>query len=879
MTLRELLLRLRGSFGKPRFDRELDQEMAAHLEFAAEDNLQRGMSPAQASRQARVSFGGPQQAREKHRDSRGLPLLDSLLRDGRYALRTLGRDRAFALIAVVILALGIGANVTVFSVVNAILLHPLPFSDPRQLTWFDSNRGEGGLSAITYTVAVYDEIRKHNRSFQQMTGYNPFFGNGEYSMTGSGEPMAVVGVMVAPEFFQTLGLPPILGRAFFPEENLKGAKPAVILSNAFWRRHFASDPSIVGQGVVLDKRQYSVVGVLPPSFDFGSVFSPGLNVDLYVPADMEEISHWGNTLSIIGRLKPGVSVQQAQAEADLLLPQLRAVHSEWYSGYETAISGLRDHVSGKLRNSLILLWSAVALILLIVCVNLANLLFARSAARSKEFAVRAALGAGRAHVVRQLLVESLILSAAGAALGLLLSFAATAYLARQSAIALPLLGTVAVDGAVLSWTLLVALIAAVLFGLVPGFLVSGGNLHEGLSSSSRGSTDGKHHAGLRSLLVISEVALACVLLVSAGLLLRSFLRVLNVDLGFLPAQAAALKISYDDGGDDKKRAVILEEILRRVQQIPGVEAAGVSDMLPLGRNRSWGFQAADRAYGKDDITGAYVRIVTPGYLRAMGIHLLEGRDFSWTEERSDTQTSVIVNQAAAHLHWPGQSAVGKQAVGFGQKPARVIGVIADVRQGSLEDTSTPEMFLSAAQAGPEGAELVVRTKLPPELLGPALTRTLREIHPQQPVTDFRPLQHIVDRSVSPRRFFVTLVACFAGLGLILAALGIYGVISYMVTRQKQEIGIRMALGATRGTVQFGVITRALRMALIGIAAGAVASFLAGRWIASLLYRTEPTDPVTFLAMLIIFGGVAALAGYIPALRASRVNPLTALRAE
>jgi predicted permease len=879
MTLRELLLRLRGAFGKPRFDRELDREMAAHLEFAIEDNLERGMSAAQASRQARVSFGGPQQAREKHRDSRGLPFLDSLFRDVRYAVRTLGRDRAFALIAILILALGIGANITVFSVVNAILLHPLPFSEPRQLAWFDSNRGAGGLSAVTYTVAVYDEIRRHNQSFQKVTAYNPFFGNGEYSMTGRGEPMAVVGVMVAPEFFQTLGLPPILGRAFFPEESLKGAKPAVILSNAFWRRHFASDPSIVGQGVVLDKRQYSVVGVLPSSFDFGSVFSPGLNVDLYVPADMEEISHWGNTLSIIGRLKPGVSVHAAQAEADLLLPQLRAAHSEWYGGYETTISGLRDHVSGKLRNSLVLLWSAVALILLIVCVNLANLLLARSAARSKEFAVRAALGAGRSHVVRQLLAESLILSTASAALGLLLSFAATSYLARQSAVALPLLGSVAVDGAALSWTLLVALVAAVLFGLVPGFLVSGGNLQEGLASSGRGSTDGKHHAGLRSLLVISEIALACVLLVSAGLLLRSFLRVLNVDLGFQPTQAAALKISYDDGGDEKKRALILEEILRRVQQIPGVEAAGVSDMLPLGRNRSWGFQAADRAYGKDDITGAYVRIVTPGYLRAMGIRLLEGRDFSWTEDRSDTQTSVIVNQAAANLHWPGQSAVGKQAAGFGTKPGRVIGVIADVRQGSLEDISTPEMFLSAAQAGPEGAELVVRTKLPPERLGPTLTRMLREIHPEQPVADFRPLQHIVDHSVSPRRFFVTLVASFAGLGLILAALGIYGVISYMVTRQKQEIGIRMALGATRGTVQAGVMTRALRMAFIGIAAGAVASFLVGRWIASLLYRTEPTDPVTFLAMLIIFAGVAALAGYIPALRASRVNPLTALRAE
>jgi predicted permease len=881
-SFRESLLRMQSFARKGTLDHDLDEEMASHLQFAVEENIQNGMSPQEAERQARVSFGGPQQSKESHRESRGLPFLDTLLRDIRYALRTLWRDRAFAAIAILILALGIGANIAVFSIINTLLLRPLPFANSNELAWLDSNRGVGGLSSLTYKIDVYDEYAKQNRSFEQVTAYMPFFGQGGYSLSGRGEPFALTGVMVDSNFFQTLGVQPQYGRAFLPGETAKGAAHVAILDNAFWQQHFNSDLSILNQPVTINKQSYTVVGILPPSFDFGAAFAPGQRIEMFEPYPWDDIRQWGNTVFIIGRLKPGATVQSAQSEADLLLPQMRAAHKDWYSDYATRVSSLSNHVRGKLRTSLIVLWSAVGLILLIVCVNLANLLFARSAARSKEFATRTALGAGRSRIVGQLLTESVILSGAGTVLGLVFAYAIVSFVSRQASLALPLLSSMRIDGATLLWALVITALAAVLFGVAPGMFVASANLRSGLANSSRGTTEGLHYHSLRSLLVVSEVALACVLLVGAGLLLRSFIRVLDVDLGFRPSQAAALTIGYDDDGTAEHRVPILQEILRRVQRIPGVEAAGISDMLPLGRNRSWGFTAVGRAYSKEDgpdAYDAYIRIVTPGYISAMGMHLREGRDFDWALDRPDTQSVVIINEAAAKLHWPGQNPIGKLVNCCNKNPGVIIGVISDVRQNSLEDASTPEMFQSYAQAGPEGSELIVRTKLPPEVLGPTLTKTMRDFSPNQPVGEFRPLLQIVDTSTSPRRFFVLLVGSFATLGLILAALGIYGVISYMVTRQRQEIGIRMALGASRRDVLFGVVNRTLYLAFVGIAIGAVVSFAAGKWISSLLFQTQPGDPMTFVAMFVIFAGVALLAGYIPAQRASRVNPLVALRYE
>ena len=875
-ALRQALERLRSFFRKTPMDRDLDAEMAAHLAFAIEENLRRGLSPEEASRQALVRFGGVAQSREQHREARGLPALDLLLQDLRYTFRTLRRDRGFASVAVLILALGIGANIAVFSVVNTILLRPLPFRDPQQLVWMASDRGVGGLSAVTYTVAAYEEFQRHNRSFQNVTSYDPYFGDTDYKLTGRGEPQQVAGVAVAGDFFPTLGVKPDLGRLFTPEECRKGGRAAVLLSHFFWRRQFAADPSIVGQAIMLSDNPVTVVGVLPASFDFGSVFAPGLKMDIYVPAIMDLYRNTGNTLALLGRLRPGVAVAQAQAEVDVLMPQIRAAHKDWYGDYATKMTELKDYVSGKLRRSLVVLWCAVGLILLIVCVNLSNLLLARTAARGKEFALRSALGAGRARIVRQLLTESLVLAGAGAMLGLGIAFAITWYLARQGSIALPLLSTVQIDGAALAWTLLIALAAAALFGLAPSLRGSGANLQDALKDAGHGMSSGKRHDRLRAALVVSEVGLACVLLVGAGLLLRSFLRVLDVDLGFLPSKAAAIKIDYNDAGKRERRGAILQEILRRASAIPGIQGAGIVDMLPLDRNRSGGLQAKGRIYGKGEDPGAaFEYVVTPGYLRAMGMQIREGRDFSW-QDTPTSQPVVIVNQVAARRHWPGQDPLGRIALVDGQD-FRVVGVISDVRESSVEERPGLEMYLPATQADPEGAELVVRSQVPPEALASSLLRTLRAYNPEQPAAEFRPIQSIVDHAVSPRRFFVLLVAIFAGLGLLLASLGIYGVISYSVTRQTQEIGIRMALGATTQRVQLGVIGRTMRLVLAGIALGTITSLIAARWIAALLFKTEPTDPAAFAGTVLLLSAVALIAGYIPARRASRIDPMIALR--
>jgi len=873
--IRRALNRLRSFFQKTSLDHEFGAEMASHLELAIEENLRRGLSQEEARRQALVRFGGTEQAREQHRETRGLPAADILMQDLRYALRTLRRDRAFSIVAILILALGIAANTAVFSVVNTVLLRPLPFRSPERLTWLAANEGEGGLSAVTYTVDAFEEFQRHNKSFQDVTSYQTFFNSIDYKLMGHGEPLPVFGIQVAGNFFQTLGVQPVLGRLFSHEECQKGGRPAALLSYPFWQRQFAASPSIIGQTISLNHQAVTIVGVLPKTFDFGSVFSPGLNVDFFVPAVMDFWRTWGNTLALVGRLKPGVTIAQAQAESNILFPQLRAAHPNWWEDYTATITSLKDHVSGKLRRSLIVLWCAVGLILLIVCVNLSNLLLARTAARSKEFAMRCALGAGRGRLFRQLLTESLVLSSGGAILGLGLAFAVTTYLAHQGSVALPLLSSVRVDGAALLWTLIIAVTAAVLFGIAPGLRISAGNLQDGLKDMGQGMSAGRKHERLRAVLVISEVALACVLLIGAGLLLRSFLHVLDVDLGFQPTRAAALKIDYDDGGNAARRGAILQEILRRVSTLPGIEAAGIGDMLPLDRNRSWGFQAKGRVYLPGELQGMLVYVVTPGYLRAMGMHLREGRDFTWHDTPGGRRV-VIINQAAARFHWPGKDPLGRLAVVSG-RDAQVIGIITNVRESSVEEASNPEMYLPVTQASPEGAELVVRTRLSLPALQAGVMQTLRAMNPGQPATEFRPLQQIVDHAISPRRFFVLLVTSFAMLGLILASLGIYGVISYSVTRRTQEIGIRMALGANAPQVQLSVLARTMALALIGIAFGAVASLVAARWIASLLFGTSPADPVTFAGIVLLLGAVAIIAGYLPARRASRIDPMIALR--
>ena len=880
MILRQSLARIVAFFRKPQHDSDLEAELATHLDFAIEENIALGMSPAEARRHALIRFGGVQQTRETQRATRGLPWLDIFLQDLRFTLRTLGRDRAFTAVAILILALGIGANIVVFSVVDTILLRPLPFPHAEQLVRIAPKVSKCGASCATYSTDAVQIFQQRNKSFADFTGYDAFTSPGNWKLTGGAVPIPVTQIDVMDNFFRTLGVQPLLGRTVFTaEESRPNAPPVVILSYAFWKRQFNADPNIIGKTISLGNTPFTVIGVLPSTFDFGSIYAPGANFDLFTPYIYDMVREYGNMLSLTGRLKPGVTLAQAQAEADILFPDLpfSIKQGALKNGYTGQLWDLKDYVAGSLRRSLIVLWCAVGLILLIVCVNLSNLLLARAAARSKEFAMRSALGAPRSRIVRQLLTESLVLSAAGAALGLVFAFAAVFYLAHQSSIALPLLSSIAIDKTALAWTLFIALTAALLFGITPGLRIASGNLQDALKDSATSTTGGKATARLRTTLVVSQIALACVLLVGAGLLLRSFLRVLDVDLGFEPSHAASIALDYDDNGDPVKRGVFEQDVLRRVQAIPGVESAGITDSLPMSRNRSWGIAAKGKTYRPGELPGTFVYVVTPGYLHSIGMRLEQGRDLAWTDV--DPQLgAVVINQTVARYLWPSENPID-QIARIGSREVRVIGVIDDVRETSAESHPGWQMYLSsvAPQFGPTDSQLIIRSRLSAETLQPTVLAALRQLNPGQPAADLKPIQLLVDHASSPRRFFVYLVAIFAALGLLLASLGIYGVISYSVTQRTQEIGIRMALGATQSNVQLGVLGQTLRVAAIGIVIGAIASLAVSSLNASLLYATAPTDPATFAAIITLLAAVALLAGYLPARRASRINPMVALR--
>ena len=810
--------------------------------------------------------------------------LDILLQELKYTLRTLSRDRAFTFVAVFILALAIGANIGVFSVVNTLLLRPLPFSESRQLVWIAPPPTSCGLSCATYSADAYEEFREQSRVYQDVTGYMAFSTPDNLRLTGRGEPEPATSIEVIGNFFQVLGVQPAMGRLFTADEARGGPHPIALLANAYWRRQFNSDPAIIGKAIELNGTPITIVGVLPDSFDFGAVFSPGAKVDLFTPLDLNLERNWGNIVTLLGRLKPGVTVAQALDDANRIAPNIyfNVRYPQTLGRYKGDLIPvpLKDYITGKLRRSLIALWCAVGAILLIAGVNLSNLLLARSAARAKEFAVRGALGASRGRIVRQLLMESLVLSGIGAAFGLGLALMLIAWLAHQGSLALPLLGTLRIDGQALGWAVVVAVLTATIFGLLPGLRIASGNLQEVLKDSGAGAGLGRKHERVRAALVVSEIALACVLLVSAGLLLRSFLKVLDVDLGFQPARAASIKVDYDDSAptgeaSQAKRGEIFQQIIARVGALPGVEAAGMSDYLPLGPNREWDQPVPQgKIFAPGELPDPLVYVISPGFIRAMGIGL-RGRDFTWADG-PHSERVVLINASAARVYWPGEDAVGKILM-RDKEQDRVVGVVDDVHEETVEGGAGSQIYYPAMQQGPSGAQLVIRTSLPPATLAASVLHSLRELNPKQPAAEFRPIQAIVDRAVSPRRFFILLVAAFAGLGLLLAALGIYGVISYSVTQRTQEIGIRMALGATTGQVQLGVIGRTLRLTLIGIATGSIASLVVARAIAALLFGTTPTDPVTFAAVILALAMVALFAGYLPARKASRIDPMVALR--
>ncbi len=812
------------------------------------------------------------------RRSHVLDWLDTLSRDFKYALRTLRRDLGFATFAILIVGLGIGASSTIFSVVNTLLIRPLSFHDPARLIWIANSPGALGLSGQTMQVGHFLDLREQNKSFSDMAAYFAFYGVGDNKLTGTGgEPERLTSVPVSQNFFSLLGVEPQLGRLFTADECKWNGPHVILLSHGLWQRRFASDPNIVGKSLTLDDQPSTVVGVLPASFDFATIFAPGSRIDLFNPFPLTpETNRWGNTLAVVGRLKPGASAQSAQSEFTILSKRITHDHPE-RNDMDASLAPLASHVSGRLRPALIILVCAVGVVMLIVCANLSNLLLARSASRQKEIAIRAALGAGKGRLIRQMLTESLVLSLCGAAFGLLLAFAGTRILARLTSISIPLLSGVRLDLTVAGFTILVAIFTGVVFGLFPAFQVPGVTLQDVLKDSNRGSSQGRGHAWVRSSLVVSEIALACVLLVGAGLLIRSFLRVLDIDLGFRPERAAALRIDPNSSySTQEKRNAYFTQALHSVLDVPGIEAAGLTDAVPLGHNRSWGVAAKGQVYKREEYPDGFVRIVSDGYFRAMGVPLRAGRDFS---ERDDTSAEkvIIINETLARFLFPGRNPIG-QIVNADRPDRTVIGVVGDVHHLALEEKSGNEFYIPIRQTQDYGSvDLVVRTSLTTSALVPRLREALKPIDPTLATGTLRTMQQIVDKAASPRRFVVLLLGGFAAFALILAALGIYAVISYSVSQRTQEIGIRMALGASAQSLQAGILFQTLTLAAIGMLLGVASSWALARTLSGLLFGVTSTDPATFAAMLLLLTAVAALAGYLPARRASRIDPMAALR--
>jgi predicted permease len=807
--------------------------------------------------------------------------MSSFAQDIRSALREIRRDVRFYAFAALIIGLGVGANTAVFSVMSPLLIRPLPFDNPDQLVWV-ARGASGGMSSVTSRTSNLRDFRAMNQSFEALTGYDAFFEQLSYNLVGDGVPERLAAVRVAQNFLDVLGVQPLIGRNFVAEESIWDGRPAAILTHPFWVRHFGADPSLVGRSITLNDIPTEVVGILPASFDFSSTFTPGSPVDFILPFPIcDETDNWGNTTAIIGRMKPGVTADAAQAELDVLVHRLQDADPERW-GLGAVVTELQEKLSGGFRSAMFLLAAAAGAVMLIACANLSNLLLARGSKRYKEMAIRSVLGGSRKRLVRQLLMESLFLSFCGAGIGIGIAYGATELVAGTTAVKIPMLQSVSVDSFALLFTLGVAVVAGILIGIVPALQMSEGQEAAVLNDSSRGSSEGKRSTGFREALVVLEVAIACILLVGGGLLLRSFTSVLDVNLGFGADGVVAWRVDkvwHLDWRDRDWPGMVnyYDQLVANVEAVPGVEAVGLTDCLPLGWNRSWTIRAMDQPEDEEHEYGFFPRIVDFRYLSTMGIPLVAGRNFTADDTHETTRIAVINKSGAARI-FPGQNAVGRTLL-LGGNELEVVGVVDDVRHQSLEQGSGIEVYFLMTQRGWDTMNMVVRSPLPAEALFGGVSAAIQASDPAMPTGAFQTLNTVVDRAVSPRRFTLLLLSSFAGTALLLAALGIYGVLSYSVSQRIPEIGIRMALGETGGQVLGRVVARTMTLAAIGVAIGAAGSFAVSRLMGSLLYGVEPTDAFTFISGAAILLSVAAFAGFLPARRASKTDPMVALRSE
>jgi predicted permease len=804
--------------------------------------------------------------------------------DVRFALRTLAKNRAFTAVAVLTLALGIGANCAIFSVVNGVLLKPLPFPHPEQLirVW-QVETVNGAPVPGTVSPVNLDDWRARRRVIADMGGYFYREGMSGTDLTGIGEPQRLSTAFVSPGFWNTLGVPPQLGRVPRDAEMVRGSNDRLlVLSYAFWRREFGGATSVLGRRVDLGGESYEIVGVMPEAFRY-----PSPHVDVYIPYstipdDAIPRIRPVRVLDVVARLASGATIAQANTEMNAITRGLAEQYPEDRKLAASSVGPLQDAVVAKVRTGLLVLLGAVGFVLLIAAVNLASLLLARATTRERELAIRVALGAERGRLIRQLFTESLVLSTLGGVLGLAVAEVGGRLLVHLAAGQLPRAEDVTLDYRVLAFAAGLTLLTGVVFGLVPAIRASTPELQESLREGTRGSTLGA--GGLRNALVIAEVALAVVLVVGAGLMGRSFVKLLQVDLGFVPDHRIAVNytISMSRHAGEASARATYGAMLDRVRTIPGVVAAGAVRDLPFhGDGEELGFQPPGVTPGPNgELPHATLMFASDGFFAAMGIPLLAGRDLS-QQDRMGAPIALIVNQALAKKYFPGQNPVG-QTVTFGDSNHfAIVGVVGDVRQGSVDETPGPRIYASALQIFRVRVNLVVRTRGDEDPIGmiKRVEDAIRSVDPQQAFTNAYTLDDSVGEAVARPRLLTVLLGLFGAMGLVLGALGIYGVLAYLVNQRTREIGVRLALGASTSDVLSMVVGRGLRLAGLGVAAGLVGSLALTRLMAGVLFGVTPTDPLTFGVVALALLAVAALASWLPALRATRVDPLVALRYE
>lgn len=832
-----------------------------------------------AGRWARRPFAASaSDAAMTHRDG-----LRALLQDTRYALRALRRAPGFAVLTACVIGLGVGATTAVYSVLRPLALAPLPFEDPHELVWIANEappEDQGSLSMVTSRSGNLRDFRAQATSFDGLAGFNAFSAQSSWNLLGDGPPEMLDAYQVTHDLLDVLGVEPVLGRSFTEAEGRQDGPGAVLLTHAFWQRRYAGDAGVVGRTITLNDRPYTVVGVLPATFDFAAVFAPGEGVDLLLPFAVGDATDgMGNTMFFVGRLRDGVTPGQAQAELDAVVRGLQEAEPDRW-GLGADLEPLQAHLARPLRSVLLLLTAAAGTVLLIVGVNVANLLLARAPGRARELGVRKALGASRRRVARQLLLENLLVALAGSGVGLALAWAVVELVSGSVGLRIPLLDQVRVDGGALAFGVGVAALTGIAVGLVSALQARDGGEAGVLRATTRGSSAGRGARRVRESLVIAEVALACGILVVGGLLLRSFDSVLSVDLGFEARNVAAWTLNPSRAFEtDEEVVAYFDAFSRRVGQLPGVEAAGLIDRLPLEGNRSWGFQLPDRPPEDSEGLGLHPHMVDSGYLDAMGVALIEGRGLT-PDDGAGSEPVVLLNETGARVVAPEGSAVGRTVRMWDGRDFRVVGVVEDVRHLSPESRAGIQAYFSVAQMMQYNTlELVVRTARDPGGVADAVSAELARLDPSLPAREWRPVQRAVDRALSPRRFTLQVLTAFALAGLLLAGLGIYGVLAQSVAERRREIGIRLALGDTARGVMARVVRRTLVLAGAGVAVGALLGVGGTRMVGSLLYGVEPWDPVTFLGMAGCLLLVAAVAATVPAWRAARTPGTGALQAE